>query len=311
MKKKMRMFALLLAMLFAIGGCGTSTTTDDTSAQTEVTTYTYTETTVTYPSREAEVPAVVTMPDTEDAVPLVVICHGHGGNRDEGLGFPAVAQKLAEQGVASIRMDFPGCGESTEAFTDNVLTNMKADVVAAVEYATAELNIDPAKVGIFGYSMGGRIALELLADDAYDFAAVGLLAPAADTEDMKNLFGGAENWDKMKAEAATEKGYADFTTIYGQEQQLSAKWFEDLEATTKDDLLAAAAENNDAPALVIYAVDDEAVAPAVSQAAADALGAQVITTPEDGHGYGFYSDKTEVLNTVTDGAANFFAESLK
>ena len=311
MKKRMRMFALLLTLLFAFGGCGTSTTTDDTSAQTETTTYTYTETTVAYTSREAEVPAVVTMPDTEDAVPLVVICHGHGGNRDEATGFPTIAQKLATQGVASIRMDFPGCGESTEPFTANVLTNMKADVLAAVEYATTEYNVDPAKVGIFGYSMGGRISLELLADDAYDFAAVGLLAPAADTEDMKNLFGGAENWDKMKAEAATEKGYADYTTIYGQEQQLSAKWFEDLEATTAEDLLAAAAENNDAPVLVIYAEDDVAVAPAVSQAAADALGAQVITTPEDGHSYGFYSDKTEILATVTDGAANFFAENLK
>ena len=310
MKKKMRLIALVLAMLFAFGGCNTSQPADDAAVESP-TTYTYTETVVSYPSREAEVPAVITMPDTEEAVPMVVLCHGHGGNRDEGLGFPAVAQKLAELGVASIRMDFPGCGESTEAFTDNVLTNMKADVVAAVEYATTEYNVDPARVGIFGYSMGGRISLELLAEDAYDFAAVGLLAPAADTEDMKNLFGGTENWDKMKSEAATEKGYADFTTIYGQEQQLSAKWFADLEATTKEDLLAVAAENNDAPALVIYAVDDEAVSPEVSQAAADALGAQVITTPEDGHGYGFYSDKTEILTTVTDGAANFFAENLK
>lgn len=315
MKKKMRVFALLLTLLFAFSGCGGSADdapADDTANQvsTEDETPAYTESIITYPSRTTEVPAVVTMPTTEDAVPLVILCHGHGGNRDEGFGFPTLAQKLAEQGIASIRMDFPGCGESSEPFTENVLSNMKADVLAAVDYATAQLTIDPEKIGIFGYSMGGRITLELLAEDGYDFDAVALLAPAADTEDLKNLFGGAEAWETLKAEAATEKGYADFTTIYGQEQQLSAKWFADLEATACADLLAAAAEKKDAPVLVIYAEDDEAVAPAISQSVADALDAEVITTPEDGHGYGFYSDKTEILNTVTDGAAAFFAKAL-
>ena len=264
---------------------------------------------VTYPSRGVSVPAVVTVPEGKINMPLVLICHGHGGDKNENVGLSSIAAALAKNGVASIRMDFPGCGESTEPFTANMQSNMKQDVLSALDYMLANYSIDPQRVGIFGYSMGGRISLELLADDAYAFKAVGLLAPAADTEDLKLLFGGAQNWEALKAQAAIS-GYAPFTTIYGQNQQLSAGWFADLEKYAGDSLIAAAGANYDGPALVIYAVDDESVSPAVSQKVANELSAIVVTTPEDGHGYGFYSDKTYILDTVVNSTASFFASNL-
>ena len=98
--------------------------------------------------------------------------------------------------------------------------------------------------------MGGRIALELLSDKAFDFAAVELVAPAEDITDLKGLFGGAEAWEKMKAEA-NEKGFTVFTTIYGQLQELSKEWFADLEAVP-DGLAEAAAENYKGKSLVVF-----------------------------------------------------------
>ena len=145
---------------------------------------------ITYQSRGVEVPATVEVPQTDGEISVVVLIHGHGGSRDEYLGFPVVAEALADRGIASIRMDFPGCGESSESFQENTLTNMKTDVLAAIDYMKANYDVDD--IGLFGYSMGGRIALELLAEDKVDPDAVVLLAPAADTEDMKNLFGGPE-----------------------------------------------------------------------------------------------------------------------
>ena len=93
--------------------------------------------------------------------------HGHGGNKDENIGFPAIARELAERGIGSIRMDFPGCGESEEEFAMNTQSNMKADVLAAVDFVTDSYSPNPDAIGIFGYSMGGRIALELIADRTY------------------------------------------------------------------------------------------------------------------------------------------------
>lgn len=262
---------------------------------------------VTYESRGAQVPATVILPEGDGPFPLVVLAHGHGGSRDENIGFGAIADALAAKGIASIRMDFPGCGESAEGFQMNTLTNMKQDVVNAVAFATDNYAVDPAKVGIFGYSMGGRIALELLAEDAYDFAAAAFLAPADSSEDLKNLFGGPEAWETMKAEAE-ENGYMTFTTIYGQVQELSKEWFADFEVI--DTPSKTAAEKFDGPSLVVYATDDEAVSPSVSEGVAEALGSEVVEASGDGHSYGFYSDMTDVLNTVVSGVADFFAASL-
>ena len=290
MRNKMYGFLVTLVFVATLAFCGT------TMAET-----------VTYESRDAQIPATVVVPEGEGPFPLVVMAHGHGGSREENIGFAAIAESLQQKGIASIRMDFPGCGESTESFRLNTLSNMKQDVKAAVAFAMENFPVDANQVGIFGYSMGGRIALELLADTTSDlsFSGTVLLAPAASTENLKLLFGGADAWAKMKSEAETN-GFVSFTTIYGQTQELSKEWFMDLEAI-ENPTESAAALISGQNVLVIFAQDDEAVAPFVSQGVADILGAAVIDATGDGHSYGFYSDKTDVLNTVAKGTADFFA----
>lgn len=262
-------------------------------------------TVLTYESRGVKVPATLVTPDGLESYPMVVLIHGHGGSREENVGFAAIADALAAKGIGSIRMDFPGCGESTESFQNNTLTNMKADVAAAIEYAKA--NTGMTKLGLFGYSMGGRITLEMVAEDAAP-DAICLLAPAAATGDLKNLFGGQEAYDKMYETAKTE-GYVVFETIYGQVQELSQKWFDDLVAY--EDVNAAAKAKYTGPAMVIWGSDDEAVAPAISAATAEALNAKTVDATGEGHGYGFYSEDDAVRNLVANSAADFFAENLK
>ena len=262
-------------------------------------------TTIAYESRGVQVPATVVTPDGAEKFPVVVLCHGHGGNREENVGFAAIADALASMGVGSIRMDFPGCGESTESFQLNTLSNMKADVAAAIEYAKAELGAE--KIGLFGYSMGGRIVLEMIAEGtAAD--AITLLAPANDTADLKNLFGGEEGYEALRATAEAD-GFATFTTIYGQTQELSAAWFADLDVHANAAEEAAAVYTN--PAFVIWGSDDEAVNPAISEAVATALNAITLDATGEGHGYGFYSEDDAVRNLVANSAADFFAENLK
>ena len=88
-----------------------------------------------------------------------------------------VAEALAKEGIASIRMDFPGCGDSTEPFTNNNLTNMLADLQAGREYAVANAAIDPERIGLLGYSMGGRL-VSLLSEIDPTYKAMTVWAPA-------------------------------------------------------------------------------------------------------------------------------------
>ena len=222
-----------------------------------------------------------------------------------------IAQGLAEKGIASIRMDYPGCGDSKEQFRNNTLTNMIQYTEDAMKYMNDHYAVNKDSIGIFGYSMGGRISLEMLASKKYNFKAVCLLAPAADTEDLKKLFGGAENWELLKKTAQESKdGYTDFTTLYGQKQELSKKWFADLEEKDFATLMQEVKLSYNGPSMVIYAVDDTAVSPSVSKSVANELGSEIIMTPEDGHSYGFYSDKAYVKRIVVENTVDFFEDKL-
>ena len=311
----MKKFYCILSTVFlliSLTGCKKENDKQSSQVSTDVTTdKKYSEEDVIYESGGVEVHATVTMPLNKENVPYVVICHGHGGSRSENGGLDAIAQGLAEKGIASIRMDYPGCGNSKEQFRNNNLTNMIQYTEDAMKYMDNHYVVNKDSVGIFGYSMGGRISLEMLANKKYNFKAICLLAPAADTEDLKNLFGGAENWENLKKRAQeSTDGYVDFTTIYGQEQELSTKWFEDLETNDLSTLLKKVKSSYTGPSIVIYAVDDIAVSPTVSKTVADALQSEVILTPEDGHSYGFYSDKAYVKRIVVENTVDFFADKL-
>src|SRR6218665_1298420 len=146
--------ALLLAAtsMFAVGAALAETSTD-----------------VTVMNGARAVPATVVVPDGAGPFPAVVMNHGHGGGRQEGGGFGKLAKALADAGIITIRMDFPGTGDSKEPFTEGYLSNMISDSNASLAYLLANFPADKDKLGILGYSMGGRIALTIAqsADNPY------------------------------------------------------------------------------------------------------------------------------------------------
>ena len=264
---------------------------------------------LTYASRGVKVPATLVLPKGEGPFPLVVILHGHGDSRNEP-GFVNVAFSLASQGIASFRMDFPGCGDSTEDFSLNTQSNMKQDVINGLTHVIHNYPIDTDNVGAFGYSMGGRLTLELIAEDSFRFKSIVLLAPAADTDNLRLLFGGRAGWDQLKKEAeSSTDGVAIFTTWYGRVERLSRQWFADLERYEGNSLATEAAGKFAGPSLVIYSINDEAVAPGVSEAVADVLKAQVVVAPAGGHNYGSNTNDKMILELVKTATTAFFMYS--
>ena len=304
----MKKFYCILSTVFlliGLTGCKKEENKQTSQVSTEkISNEKYSEEDVIYQSGNVDVYATVTMPLNKEKVPYVVICHGHGGSRSENGGLDAIAQGLAEKGIASIRMDYPGCGDSKEQFRNNNLTNMIQYTEDAMKYMNDHYTVNKDSVGIFGYSMGGRISLEMLASQKDNFKAVCLLAPAADTEDLKKLFGGTENWELLKKTAQESKDG------YGQKQELSTKWFVDLEEKDFATLMQEVKKSYNGPSMVIYAVDDTAVSPSVSKSVAEELGSEIILTPEDGHSYGFYSDKAYVKRIVVENTVDFFKDKL-
>ncbi len=113
--------------------------------------------------------------------PMVVFCHGFNGTKDGPL-FELVADTLQAHGIASIRFDFNGHGESEGEFKDMTVPNEIIDAKKVVEYVRDLSYV--SDLAIVGHSQGGVVASmtagELSAELGEPaFRTVVLMAPAA------------------------------------------------------------------------------------------------------------------------------------
>ena len=140
---------------------------------------------MTFRSGEHTLAGTLTVPESDTQVAAAVLVSGSGPiDRDSNmkrarLGVMAqVAEYLARRGIATLRYDKRGVGESdgdyrAAGFFDNV-----SDARAAVAALRARSEIDPESVFVVGHSEGALIATELAADEAPP-AGIVLLAGAA------------------------------------------------------------------------------------------------------------------------------------
>jgi len=99
------------------------------------------------------------------------------GPGDPHLFFLAVlAAKLGEEGVASLRCDDRGTGQSTGDFRRVTLDTLTRDARAALTALRHEPAVDPARVTLIGHSEGAIVA-PMVAARAQGVRALALLAP--------------------------------------------------------------------------------------------------------------------------------------
>lgn len=255
-------------------------------------------------------------PDEPGTVfPLVVMAHGHGGELTEAGGFDAVAEGLVKAGIASVRIQFPGSGSSSESFTVNTISNMLDDLQTALDYAledsAAATQLDAEAIAILGYSMGGRLAMLATAENPI-YQAVALWAPAATdgVSSLYNLFGGADAFRAAWAEAELD-GQHVFTTPWGGTQELSLAWFDELAASTP----ATAFAGFTGPVFVLYGDEDVVVDPAVARSAATAAVNSVevtaVTIGGADHGFGFFDGFTKESEETVHETVNWLTEQLQ
>ena len=115
--------------------------------------------------------------------PMVIFCHGFSGTKD-GPMFELICDTLQAHGIASIRFDFNGHGQSEGEFKDMTVPNEIEDAKKVVEYVSSLPYVND--LAIAGHSQGGVVAAmtagelsEALGQPA--FKAVALMA---------ELFGG-------------------------------------------------------------------------------------------------------------------------
>ena len=134
------------------------------------------------PGTRGNIPATIQLPAKSargEELPLVVLCHGFTGNRQGDGHFAPLAEDLAANGIATVRLDFAGCGDSTEPYSNYTLANMAADVDSVIGYMQATYGT--GKTALVGHSMGGRLASLYPQLGQYPVTALALWSPANGT----------------------------------------------------------------------------------------------------------------------------------
>ena len=140
--------------------------------QTPVGPFPYTTEAVTFTNGNAILSGTLTLPpDCTRATPALVMVTGSGlQNRDEEIfnhkPFAVIADAFARAGIATLRYDDRGFGESTGDVINCTTEDLMRDALAGVNLLKERFE----RVGVLGHSEGGSIALMLAEDLQTDFA---------------------------------------------------------------------------------------------------------------------------------------------
>jgi pimeloyl-ACP methyl ester carboxylesterase len=97
--------------------------------------------------------------DGDGERPAVLLLHGFTGWKEEAH-IESLATALNRVGIAALRIDAPGSGESGGTFTEHYrLSNSIDSVNDALDWLRAQPGINPDHIGIWGHSMGGFAAI--------------------------------------------------------------------------------------------------------------------------------------------------------
>jgi len=138
---------------------------------------------VTIPGSVGKLAATLQVPEMKQGakVPLVIIMHGLGSDKDNTL-FAALADSLQENGIASLRFDFNSHGKSEGNIVDMDFNNLQADAEKVLNYAR-KLDF-VSSISLAGHSMGGVIASMVAGREGTNkIKSVVLFAPAVAIQD--------------------------------------------------------------------------------------------------------------------------------
>lgn len=264
----------------------------------------YTEENVSIYSDQYDIPATMCLPVGQGPFPAVVMLHGTGSNRDEaGGGYNYAAHILAEKyAIATIRIDFPGNGESNADYMLYTFDSAVADATAAAEYMADLSVIDRERIGVMGWSQGGTDALLACAWKPDMFKAVVTWAGAPDLSDLMS----EASYDEARA-----KGYFIMDFDWRESLRVSLAWCDDVANT---DVIGEFAKGYAGPVLAIHGKIDDTVDPEWSSkivAASSNENSETYFIDNMDHTFNVFSGDFSALNEAIDATGIFFSKMLK
>lgn len=147
-------------------------------------------------------------------MPAIVLITGAGKlTRNSGSGatstFWQLAHHLSSNGIAVLRLDDRGVGESTGNWENNTLQGEAKDIEAGLAYLKKRKDINGKKLGLLGLSEGGLIAPMIAARDS---SIAGVILMAGPGEPMKSVWEYQVNYAYSHVPGITKSQVDSLTT---------------------------------------------------------------------------------------------------
>jgi hypothetical protein len=209
----LKYFALPFIFFFSLFSLLSCTSTDYVNSG-------YIETSLSIPHNSYTIPAILTLPIDKEDSPVVIMVHGTGSCKDEeGNAYLMLAHDLAEKGIASIRFDFPGCGDSTESYQLYCNSEAVSHINEVAQYIVSIQEIDASRIGLLGRNEGGTDVL-LAASNSDTFTSVATWTASLET------IGSITTQEKV---AAILHGFTPLHFDWRSSLPLSYKWIQEAE----------------------------------------------------------------------------------
>lgn len=243
-------------------------------------------------------PALYTRAPGEGRKPIVLFCNGLDSNK-ELLFWTWLPHALAKRGISTLCVDQPGTGEAIRFQGLTAVFDSERWASAAIDWLEAQPDIDPARIGMTGISLGGHYVPRAVAfEPRFASGAV---------------WGANHNWAEVQQKRLRREGenpvphyWAHVMWVFG--------------ATDMDDFLAKAAGMNlngvmdriAVPFLVTHGAQDRQIGVEYAHQAYDQLTASPrrelkIFTPREG---GVEHVGADNMSYGRDYIADWFADTL-
>lgn len=214
----------------------------------------------------------------------VLFLHGFGGHRAEsGRLFVRTARRLAQKGLASLRFDFAGSGDSEGEDVDSTILTQVEDSVAAARFFTERTALEPCALGAVGYSLGGATAAVLSERVAFE----ALVLWAAVSEPIRNF---SEFYEVPADELSRMNGYEVGA------RRVGARFLAELPKVQPLKVMQA----YPGALLTVQGLKDEVVRPYNSdryiEAAVSAKAAEQVHIESAGHGFGGWENSETLID---------------
>ena len=222
-----------------------------------------TEEVITFENEGGTVYGTFVMPaDVRRKAPAVLMLHGFTGDRNEGpvlqpdftftdFMYERTARVFAENGIASLRIDFRGSGESIDqfGFEKTAFSGQVSDAMAAVEWLRDHGKV--GDIGILGLSQGGLVGT-ITAESHYGVRSLVLWSPVANPVDTYKTVLGED-----AVLAGLTQPSTTATLPWGAQVTLEQPFFEELYTTDP----VAAISHFRKPLQVVVGAHDDIVTP--------------------------------------------------